>query len=71
LRYRKYLYLDVDQTDRERSASIGLNRRLTRNYTLRMEYTLNTQESNIPAAEYSENRILVVFFYGMDPGSYR
>ena len=71
LQYRKYMNLDVDQTDRERTGGIALNYRISRNYTLRTEYNLNTQESNIPTAEYDENRILLVFFYGRDPGSYR
>ena len=71
LQYQHYDNLDVDQIYRERSASLSMNYRVSRNYTLRFEYSLNNRDSNILTGEYNENRILFSFFYGNDPGSYR
>ncbi len=70
-RYQKYNNLDIDQLDRQRIGSLAMNHRVSRNYTLRLEYVLNTQESNISSLNYDENKIFASFFYGRDPGSYR
>jgi len=71
LRYQKYVYRDVEQRDTQRVGGLSLNYRLSRKYTFRFEYTLNSQDSNVQIAQYDENRIFISFFYGLDPGTYR
>ena len=63
--------IDTSQVNKLNTGGLAIDYRLTRKYTFRFEYVYSSQESNVPTAEYDENRILVSFYYGINPQSYR
>lgn len=71
IQYQTYDNLNVDQLDKLTLAGLAMNYRLSRNFTMRLEYNYNAQESTVSTFDYKENRMLVSLFYGRNPRSYR
>ena len=71
LQQRDYEYIDIDQLDTEITGNLAIIYRITTNYTLGINYNYIDRESSNPALIYDENRLLISFYYGRHPGSYR
>lgn len=71
IQYQTYDNLDADQLDKLTLAGLAMDYRLSRNYTMRLEYNYNAQESTESTFDYKENRMLISIFYGRNPRSYR
>lgn len=69
--YRKEDYLDIDQTNKDSELGVGLERQLARRLTARLDYTLNSRNSDVVDASYDENRIIFLIYYGSDPQLFR
>ena len=69
---RRDEYTDVPQrTDKDATYSLGLERRLSRVVTARLDYAYNTRDSSMAGLDYDENRVLLLVYYGSNPGTFR
>jgi uncharacterized protein (PEP-CTERM system associated) len=69
--YRKEDYSELDQTNKDSELGLGLERRLTRLITARVDYILTSRNSDVAGLDYDENRILLLVYYGSDPNLFR
>jgi len=69
---RRDKYTDAPQrTDKDATYSLGLERRLSRAVTARLDYAYNTRDSSMTGFDYDENRVLFLIYYGTNPGTFR
>lgn len=71
VRYRKEDYTDVDLVNKDSELGLGVERRLTRQISARLDYIYNTRDSDDADFDYEENRILFLVYYGSDPQLFR
>lgn len=69
--YREEDYSELDQTNKDSELGLGLERRLTRLITARVDYILTSRNSDVAGLGYDENRILLLVYYGSDPNLFR
>lgn len=69
---RREEYTDVPlRTDNDAEYSLGLERRMSRTITARLDYAYNTRDSSIAGFDYDENRIVFLIYYGSNPSTFR
>lgn len=71
IEYREYDNTDADRTDERLTGVLSATYRLSRDYTLQLQYNYLEQQSDIETSSYTENRVLLNFYYGRNPRSYR
>ena len=71
LQFNRYDYIDTNSIDNVLVGGLQINYRISREYTFRVNYNYIQQESDDSTSEYQENRVLLSFFYGRHPESYR
>lgn len=69
---RREDYVETTQLDKDAEYSLGLERRLARNLTARLDYVFNTRDSTLVGGDYDENRVTLLIYYGRtNPRSFR
>lgn len=69
---RREKYMDIPlRTDKDMEYSLGLERRMAHNITARLDYIYNTRDSSLAGFDYDENRLILMVYYGSNPGSFR
>lgn len=69
---RREEYTDIPlRTDKDAEFSLGLERRLSRQITARLDYAYNTRDSSVAGFDYDENRVVFLIYYGSDPSTFR
>lgn len=71
VQHRIEKYSDIGQTNKDSEIGLGLERLLSRKVTARLEYAFNTRNSDVAGADYDENRVLLLVYYGGNPDSFR
>lgn len=71
MRYRRDDYVDADLVNKDSELGLGIERRLTRQMTARLDYVFNVRDSDNASFDYEENRILFLVYYGSDPRRFR
>lgn len=71
LQYRREDYVDLNQLNKDSEFGLGLERRLARRLTARVDYVFNARDSDAVGLDYDENRILFLVYYGSDPQLFR
>ncbi|MBI5462560.1 MAG: outer membrane beta-barrel protein [Gammaproteobacteria bacterium] len=69
--YRREDYLQLDQLNKDIEFGLGLERRLARRISARLDYIFNTRNSNVAGMDYDENGIVFLIYYGSDPQLFR
>lgn len=69
--FRTHDNIDVGQTDDRTSAVLSGVYRLSRDYTFQLQYNYLEQKSDVSTSNYKENRVMLSFYYGRNPRSYR
>lgn len=69
--YRTEDYVDLNQVNKDSELGLGLERRLARRLTARLDYVFNARDSDAVGLDYDENRILFLVYYGGDPQLFR
>lgn len=65
-------YVETTQLDKDAEYSLGVERRLARNLTARLDYVFNTRDSTLVGGDYDENRVIFLIYYGRtNPRSFR
>lgn len=69
---RREDYVETTQLDKEAEFSLGVERRLGRSLTARLDYIFNTRDSTVIGADYDENRVIFLVYYGRtNPRAFR
>lgn len=69
---RREDYVETTQLDKEAEYSLGVERRLGRHLTARLDYTFNTRNSTLAGGDYDENRVIFLIYYGTtNPRAFR
>ena len=71
VQHQEYDYLDITQRDKEIAGNLAIIYRLSSNYTFSIAYNHIKRDSTNSALNYDENTLLISFYYGRHPGSYR
>lgn len=71
VQYRKEDYSELNQVNKDSGIGLGLERRLARRLTARVDYVFNARDSDVVGSDYDENRILFLVYYGSDPNLFR
>lgn len=71
VQYGKETYKDLSQDNKDTELGLGLERRLARKITARLDYSFLNRNSNVAGADYDENRVLFLMYYGSDPQQFR
>lgn len=69
--YRREDYSELDQLNKDTELGLGLERRLARRVSARLDYVFSTRNSDVVGGSYDENRMLFLIYYGSDPGQFR
>lgn len=69
--YRREDYSELDQLNKDTELGLGLERRLARRVSARLDYVFSTRNSDVVGGSYDENRVLFLIYYGSDPGQFR
>lgn len=68
---RREDYTDLSRKNDDAEVGVGLERRMTRNITARLDYAYNTRSSSDALFDYDENRIFFLIYYGRNPATFR
>lgn len=68
---RREKYTDLSRTNKDAEMGVGLERRMTRNITARLDYAHNTRNSSDAFFDYDENRVFFLIYYGRNPATFR
>lgn len=68
---RREDYTDLSRKNDDAELGLGLERRMTRNITARLDYIYSTRDSSDSLFDYDENRILFLVYYGNNPAAFR
>lgn len=69
--YTREKFTDINRTNRDSSLGLGVEYRLARRVTTRLDYYFNTRDSNLVGGDYDENRLVFLLYYGGNPTSFR
>ena len=68
---RSYDNIDLGRKDDRITAILSAAYLLSPDYTLQLQYSYLDQQSNLETSNFTENKIMLTFYYGRNPGSYR
>lgn len=69
--YRREEYPELDQTNKDTEFGLGLEQRLARRISARLDYMINARDSNTTGMDYDKNRIIFLIYYGSNPQQFR
>lgn len=69
MRHEKFT--ELSRTNNDAEFSLGLERRMSRDITARLDYAYNTRDGSDVMSDYDENRITFLIYYGSNPATFR